>query len=126
MAFVIFGWMVVLELRKFIIPKAILKWFTRPSNARNCNVINQGGFHGSAIGMPSGHMLITAYVASCIYLIDPTNLKLFSGIVMIVLMACARFYSHCHSLAQICIGTLVGIASAYLTKRAWMKTRTPV
>ncbi len=116
----VFAWIVLLELRRFL-PKFITHLMVRPSQARNCNVINQGGYHGQAIGMPSGHVLITAYVTFTIYLLHPSWITLCFSVVSTLLVAMARMAKNCHTFMQTIVGSTLGILSGYLT--IWVSKR---
>jgi membrane-associated phospholipid phosphatase len=116
MAIVVFVWLFVLELRDFL-PDALKQYMKRPSKARNCNVINQGGFQGNALGMPSGHVLLTSYVTACMYMISPSWQTLAFFIIATTVMAMSRIARSCHTVVQTIVGAVIGYASAYATMK---------
>jgi membrane-associated phospholipid phosphatase len=96
----------------------------RPSDAINCNMINQGGFAEKNPGFPSGHstvafMLLTIflyeYIVNYKNNIKNSNLQLKIPVIIILLFLLAiavpysRYKSDCHTPIQVISGCVLGI-----------------
>jgi len=92
----------------------------RPDNARDCNMINKGGYSGLKPGFPSGHSAFAAMIMT-IFLIEylkSTNysfgpqppIVLYILIGLAILMPIARWRLECHTLMQVMAGSLLGVA----------------
>ena len=68
----------IINYYKFYKLKSICGTFERPPNAKNCGIlyINEKNFSYER-GMPSGHSLVAAYLATCLYfyIIDKYKIK---------------------------------------------------
>ena len=115
--------------RKIRIPTGWERVFLRPPGARNCNALNSGGSAEGRIGMPSGHVLTTAYaLLACAMvlrgrgysftrkLLPPSQKKDFAAACLValgvVLMAVSRVYRGCHTVPQVAAGAVLGLAAA--------------
>ncbi|PNH00822.1 hypothetical protein TSOC_013333 [Tetrabaena socialis] len=88
----------------------------RPAGARDCNLFNRGGSYDGTIGMPSGHVLTTAFVLASLYFTgDVSGLPAAAGILS---MCASRYYRRCHTLLQVVAGAVLGGVSAFLLHRA--------
>lgn len=95
----------------------------RPKGARDCGIFNNGGDkYEGRIGMPSGHVLMTTYVFTCMYLLSSQKPEV--GLLLIVgvmLMAASRVLRICHNIPQVIVGALLGFALALLTVKVVIK-----
>ena len=101
----------------------------RPRGATDCDIFCRAGEAEGDPGMPSGHMTMTVFILTFIYLIEDIRHRgayLAVAALVVVLMALARHQKRCHNLAQILAGSAWGLLSAWaiyaLTQR-WMKLR---
>jgi membrane-associated phospholipid phosphatase len=95
----------------------------RPEGACGCDYISQKGDVSGRPGCPSGHMSTTAYfvVYNLMILINGDFIKkninknffIVANIVLLLLMAWARYYKKCHSFIQILLGIILGSILAY-------------
>lgn len=93
--------------------------FLRPSSAMNCNLINQGGPCGGAIGMPSGHVLVTTYMLVSLLLLDDriSSTKASVSAIIVIVMGVSRYQKHCHNIPQLIVGALIGASLAVVNSR---------
>lgn len=94
----------------------------RPPGARDCGAFNNGGSYEGRIGMPSGHVMNTAYVLLSLALLSPGDehtllklLKLALALAWTLAMAWSRVARGCHTVAQVIAGACLGAAFAYAT-----------
>jgi membrane-associated phospholipid phosphatase len=89
----------------------------RPKNAFNCNMFSCGGLSTTG-GMPSGHITFLFMLFVIMY----NNLKrldlltdnfIYFFIVVILLTFVGRYFSKCHTLLQIVMGSVLGIILGY-------------
>lgn len=89
--------------------------FQRPLAAKDCGIFNNGGECGGKLGMPSGHVMTTAFVLFAV-LWTSTHAKsvvwnlTFSGLV--VVMAWSRVARQCHTPLQTLVGFVLGVGIA--------------
>ena len=94
----------------------------RPADARDCDFFCRNGECGGLPGFPSGHMAITAFFFTYLYL--ATQLGAFSWTYAIVAGACvllvaaARCQKDCHTLLQVVVGSAWGAGAAVLWRKA--------
>jgi membrane-associated phospholipid phosphatase len=99
----------------------------RPSDAFNCDAINQGGDYSKVSGFPSGHSSVATYLFFVVLLeyIDkkttPSQRKSLLPLLSItflfqILVPLARYKSHCHTIPQIVGGITLGIITAVIFK----------
>lgn len=99
-------------------PPATYAYAKRPDDAANCSTWNTGGSYTGQIGMPSGHVLLTAYVAvaltSHLYSLTHVSSKFLGAVIasgiLVVLMAISRVKRRCHTLSQVIVGGILGTA----------------
>lgn len=103
-------------------PRAWNEFVLRPRGARNCSILNSGGSYEGRIGMPSGHVLLTAFVVTSLgaYWIGAGTFRgswavttsiVLAAATAIVLMAVSRVRRGCHNLAHVLVGATLGIAT---------------
>ena len=116
------------QLPEKLIKKVVLKdneLNIRPSNALNCNMINQGGFADKNPGFPSGHstvafLLLTIfmyeYIVNYKNNIKNSNLNvnkipfiLLLLILLAILVPYSRYKTGCHTPLQVISGSILGI-----------------
>lgn len=94
-------------------PKS-LHWLTkRPPNAFNVDILSRGGI-STTPGFPSSHMTTTSFF--CVYIIlrhyyykNKNILTIITfNLLLIILMALARYYKRAHNIYQIFAGTFLG------------------
>lgn len=106
---------------KRLIP--IPKWLRdRPEKAMDCGIINKGGIYAKKAGFPSGHTTMVWFLF--IYtLLEYVRLQkqgrnilipLLLTAVFAVLVPVARIRLHCHTVAQIIGGIILGTVWAFL------------
>ena len=107
-------------IKRFPYPKKIYQITRRPKESTNCDYLSRNGKQSlDAPGFPSGHMttisfycvyqLLTRYYANTIN----TSYSLFHIMIMAI-MARARYYKRNHNIIQIVIGTIFGSMSGYI------------
>ncbi len=94
-----------------------LKIGKRPKGAVDCNMFSCGGLSSTG-GMPSGHMtfLFMLFVVAYINLkkLDLlTDNFIYFFAVIILLTIVGRYFSKCHTLLQIIMGSILGIILGY-------------
>uniref|UniRef100_A0A6C0HD50 Phosphatidic acid phosphatase type 2/haloperoxidase domain-containing protein n=1 Tax=viral metagenome TaxID=1070528 RepID=A0A6C0HD50_9ZZZZ len=82
----------------------------RPQGAFNCDFLNNGGKAGGEPGFPSGHMAVSTYIITSLYLYYNKGLDL--GILYILLVAFARINKKCHNIYQVIGGMIYGYSVA--------------
>lgn len=91
-------------------------WLQRPSGARNCGCVNQGGLVGGRAGFPSGHVALAAYLAW--KLLAPYGVPgAFVATLFTLLVGIARIQKRCHTVAQVIAGAVFGGVAALLLKQ---------
>jgi len=96
----------------------------RPSNALNCNMINQGGFADKNPGFPSGHSTV-AFILLTIFIYEyitnyKSNIQITSKShnipfiliilsIMAIIVPYSRYKTNCHTPIQVISGCLLGI-----------------
>ncbi len=83
----------------------------RPDGARNCNTTMTDGDQSGRPGFPSGHCTGTATFWVGVWILTPTDYKIYVGIVGtvgILSMMWARQKKRCHTLFQTVVGTILG------------------
>jgi membrane-associated phospholipid phosphatase len=86
--------------------------FRRPAGACGCGALGDGGPAAGKQGFPSGH---TAQIASFFALgalLTRSWAVAAAGAPVVVAVAWARCHKRCHTLLQVAVGGLVGIATA--------------
>ena len=89
----------------------------RPAGARDCNLFNTDGPQSGAPGMPSGHAATAAFFAG--YYFQETN-NVYLRILLIayaILIMYSRYMKHCHTIPQLLVGSIIGIAGSYIVHR---------
>jgi membrane-associated phospholipid phosphatase len=95
----------------------------RPPGARNCNSFNRGGDYSGRVGMPSGHVLITAFtcVSSSLIFVARGTLGAIAAaavaVCAVTLMSASRVKRGCHTVFQTIAGGTIGTSFAML----WMR-----
>lgn len=89
----------------------------RPKGACNCNIANSGGCYANKIGMPSGHVLLTAFIVSWLVIQNPNPFKVALASFMIVIVAIARYKKKCHNITQVIAGAVIGVIFALIGTR---------
>lgn len=110
-----FGTIFVLITTELI--KLLLKpyGFNRPKGATKCDILCQKGSAEDQSGMPSGHMSVCAFFAMCLWIhYGKKQLSLVAYIAALFLVACARYFKRCHTIAQIIAGVAYGGTCAYV------------
>ncbi len=102
---------------KFPTMSPILK---RPQNAKDCSNFNSGGVGKDPwIGMPSGHVMTTAFILTMYGLNTPhlKNSKIYwvISLGLVVLVAIGRILKECHTVSQCVVGAICGIGLAIIT-----------
>jgi membrane-associated phospholipid phosphatase len=92
----------------------------RPQNARDCSNFNSGGVGTDPwIGMPSGHVMTTAFILTMYGLNTPhlKNSKIYwvISLGLVVLVAIGRILKECHTVSQCVVGAICGIGLAIVT-----------
>lgn len=109
--------------------------FIRPAGAANCSLLNRGGSYEGRIGMPSGHAMTAAYLAtlgaflflsSCERSGARTSSHLaamtWSVAAAVTALVCAsRVVRGCHNVPQVVVGTVLGIGAACAVFAAWRR-----
>ena len=88
----------------------------RPKGARDCNLLCTDGLQEGRPGMPSGHSAMAAFFAT--FYINETE-EIWVKILIVVFaisVMYSRYKKRCHSLEQIVVGCLFGMACATLTQ----------
>lgn len=103
-------------------PKIFNSIVMRPNKAMNCNIFNQGGVYKGRIGMPSGHVMLTIFTLTAIFIHKyglpnkwNTQKHLHVWIILIIsgiIMSMSRLYRNCHNIYQVIIGALLGVGAA--------------
>jgi membrane-associated phospholipid phosphatase len=89
----------------------------RPKGACNCNIANSGGCYENRIGMPSGHVLLAAFVVSWLVVHNPTPITFAMAAFVIIIVALARYKKKCHNILQVIVGAILGITFALIGAR---------
>jgi membrane-associated phospholipid phosphatase len=82
----------------------------RPKEAYDCNFLNEGGKVGGEPGFPSGHMAVSSYIITSLYLYYNKGLDM--GILYVLLVAFARMNKRCHNIYQVVGGIIYGYSMA--------------
>jgi membrane-associated phospholipid phosphatase len=106
--------------RTFKYSKNLHKIVYRPNTAMNCSIFNRGGSFQGRIGMPSGHVMLTAFTLSAIFIhqygLGKKGSHQIEGwlivLIAIILMSASRMYKKCHNIWQVIIGAILGIGAA--------------
>jgi membrane-associated phospholipid phosphatase len=98
-----------------ILKKSVFKTNGRPSEATNCNILNQGGPVGGKPGFPSGHTSMA--VSLFTFLVIQWYKRKKGGIPKVLIVTClfailvqiARVGMKCHTVEQVQGGVVFGI-----------------
>lgn len=88
--------------------------FARPKGACNCSIANAGGSYEGRSGMPSGHVMTTAYVVCMLALHFPSWYTYGLSVIAVVGMAASRLVKGCHTIPQVVAGAFLGFLAAYV------------
>lgn len=94
-----------------LITDAWKTWFPepRPKGARDCNFWADNGNQAGKPGMPSGHAALSTFF-SAFYAQQTNNPWIQGGLSLYALLVIAsRYMKHCHSAAQLAVGTTLGL-----------------
>lgn len=86
--------------------------YARPKGACDCGIANDGGNYEGRSGMPSGHVMTTAYVLFVLSLRSKNMLSTLVSCCVIVAMMYARLVKKCHTMPQVIMGVLLGLVSS--------------
>lgn len=115
-------------IKKLPYPKYLNSFIMRPKGARDCDYFSKNGLvPENTPGFPSGHMSSTVFFSTYIVLnfMKKNNLSLkkilvykprliLINIILIIMMAWARYYKKCHNITQIIGGTIYGLGLGFL------------
>lgn len=119
---------VQLKLSRFVLGHVVRTWpmtgplLIRPVSANNCNIMNSGGkLDNPWIGMPSGHVMSTAFILTLYGLMIPrlknsTYYWLFV-VALVMLVSTGRVLKECHTVNQCIVGCICGILLAVIVSR---------
>ena len=109
--FIVF--MSVAKITDFIKDNEIISSSRRPNGAFNCNLLCNDGSRKNKPGMPSSH------AASAIFFLivywNYTSSPYIRALLVIyyLLILQSRYYKKCHSLSQLLVGSLIGMAVGF-------------
>ena len=89
----------------------------RPKGASNCNMLCNDGNQAGKPGMPSSHSAVTAFFV--FYYFRETNSLIIRCFLVLILglVAAARYLKRCHTIYQIGAGILYGGIAAEITRK---------
>ncbi len=89
----------------------------RPPGAYNCNMLCDDGNQSGKPGMPSSHSAVTAFFV--FYYFRETDSLIIRCILILILglVAAARYLKRCHTIYQIGVGILYGLIAAETTRK---------
>ena len=91
----------------------VAEWQLRPVGAADCGICNDGGNYEGRIGMPSGHVALTTYIAVSLVMMRGTCAKaMVLAAFAVILMATSRVRRRCHTIPQVIVGALLGAGMA--------------
>jgi hypothetical protein len=89
----------------------------RPPGAYNCNMLCDDGNQSGKPGMPSSHSAVTAFFVFY-YFKETDNIIIKIGLIILLgLVAAARYLKRCHTIYQIGAGILYGGIAAEITRK---------
>jgi membrane-associated phospholipid phosphatase len=97
------------------LPSSISSIIRRPKGACNCNIMNNGGSYEGRAGMPSGHVMTSAFIIYMIVHKTPTHEMKLAGGLCVLLIAVSRIQKKCHTPLQVIVGALLGAFAAHVT-----------
>lgn len=86
--------------------------FLRPKDGSDCDIFCRNGPSGGRPGFPSGHMTVTTFFFTYLWLKNQSTQLAIFGLFTTLLMALARMKKQCHNELQVLFGAFWGAALA--------------